>query len=109
MAVSRLAILALAGTLLGCAAQDAPQPVASLPAGVVQHTLETKPTGESVSWHGPDGRGTVTPIRTFRTRSGYCREYVVTVTVPDGAERETRREVACRDEAGIWRDPAIGV
>ena len=104
------AALALVAAVAGCS-RESPHPVASLPPAVVQHTLETKPTGESVRWHGPDGRqqGTMTPIRTFRTRLGYCREYVVTVTVPAGGVGETWREVACRDEAGIWRDPAIGV
>ena len=109
--MSRLTALAMAAVFIGCVAQIAPRPGAALPAAVVQHTLETKPTGESVGWQGPDGRqhGTITPVRTFRTRLGYCREYIVTLAEPAGGTGESWREVACRDEAGLWRDPAIGV
>ena len=100
---------ALALALLGCATQEA-RPAASLPPSVVQHTLETKPAGAVVSWQGVDGReqGTVMPVRTFRTRQGYCREYQVTVAGPGAAEQASWREVACRDAAGTWRDPEIG-
>jgi hypothetical protein len=109
--MSRATLSLVLMMLAGCTAPGTTPHTAALPAGVVQQALETVPAGEVVSWQAPDGRqhGTVMPIRTFRTTVGYCREYAVTLITPSGLAQDTWRDVACRDEAGVWRDAAIGV
>lgn len=111
-----LAILAVAGCAGGGRApggaarpaQAAADPP-SVPAAAVQEALEGKRSGEAVRWRVAGGAesGTVTPVRTFRTAAGFCREYAVTLSAADGAGRAWR-DVACRDPAGAWRpaDPA---
>lgn len=79
------------------------------PAAVLQDALETLPSGEAVRWRVADSArgGTVQPVRTFRTAQGFCREYAVTLTEPDGSGRAWR-EVACRDPDGVWQAVAGG-
>lgn len=77
------------------------------PAALVQRSLETLPSGRVVSWRDAAGgdSGTVQPVRTFLTASGFCREYALTLSRDDGSGR-TWREVACRDPDGFWREVA---
>jgi hypothetical protein len=82
---------------------------ADLPATVLQDALETLRSGEAVRWRLADSErgGTVQPVRTFRTAQGFCREYAVTLTEPDGSG-SAWREVACRDPSGVWQAMANG-
>jgi surface antigen len=105
--MNRTASLGFVGLLAGCLDQtlqsSAPLP-AIMRAAELQHALETQPSGTAVTWQSAaDGQfGTVTPVRTFRTPNGYCREYLVTLRGPDGVN-STWRDIACRDAAGVWR------
>ena len=74
-----------------------------VPATVVQFVLETRASGEVVSWKVQDGSqgGTVTALRTFRGPDGFCRDYAVTVTVAEG-EGGAWQSTACRDGQGYW-------
>lgn len=70
----------------------------------VQDTLEGVPSRQTVRWSSADGRatGTITPLRTFKIRSGYfCREFVEAVAV--GPDLKSEVQVACRDESGLWQ------
>lgn len=73
-------------------------------AATINHVLETVVSGKSVAWEVPEtgARGAVTPIRTYRSRSGHwCREY----RVHEEAASATadRRGVACRTGDKMWR------
>jgi surface antigen len=62
------------------------------------------PLNEPIHWNNPDSghRGTVTPIREGRTRTGaYCREFQTTVFV--GGEAQEGYGTACRQPDGSWR------
>lgn len=73
------------------------------PAEVVQYVLETRTSGEVVSWRVRDTAqsGTVTALRTFRGPNGFCRDYAVTVSVA-GGEGGAWESTACRDAQGYW-------
>lgn len=114
-AAHRLLPGVLVALAAGCAGQ-APPPTAAaapppppprVPEVVVQRTLEATPSGEAVRWRiaQTGQQGTVTPVRTFRTAAGFCREYAVTLSLPDGTGHAWR-DVACRDPAGSWRPPS---
>jgi hypothetical protein len=98
-----------AGDAAAAAAAAAAGPPPSVPAPVVQQALEATPSGEALRWREPASgrRGTVTPVRTFRTAQGFCREYAVTLSVPDGTGHAWR-DVACRDQAGVWQPAPVG-
>jgi surface antigen len=69
-----------------------------------QRSLETAPSGNTVSWRNPDSghAGTVTPQPSYQNASGsYCREYEQTITV-DG-RTETAHGTACRQSDGSWK------
>jgi surface antigen len=69
-----------------------------------QRALESAPSGRAVAWHNPDNghSGTVTPVRTYQTKSGrYCREYEQTVTIA-GNEQQAYG-TACREPDGTWQ------
>lgn len=72
------------------------------PAALVQRSLETLPSGRVVRWRDTAGDGTFQPVRTFRTASGFCREYALTLDRGDGSGHAWR-EIACRDPDGVWR------
>ena len=96
--------------IAGCASAPppaSPAAVAALPDEVVQYALETTPSGELVSWRtdGTGVQGTLTPLRTFKTTGGFCREYAVTLTESQGQGRAWQ-ETACRNAAGVWQQPA---
>lgn len=71
----------------------------------VQEALETARSRTSLSWtYVEDGsRGEITPLRTYRSTTGYyCREYMeIVYTSPDGNTR--RQRTACRDNDGLWK------
>lgn len=72
-------------------------------ASTTQNTLETVPTGEAVAWRNPDSGnyGTVTPVRTYQTAQGYCREFQQSVTI--GNRTEQAYGTACRQPDGSWK------
>ena len=99
----------LALGLAACQSQETPAPrIAALPDHVMQQALETVRSGEALTWQvSADGPpGTVTPIRTFRTNEGYCREFKVSLGQPGGGN--TWQAIACRDAAGVWRTFEVG-
>ncbi len=71
----------------------------------VQTALETATSDSSLEWSfAEDGsKGTVMPLRTYRSTTGfYCREYVEVVeTTTNG--RNSRQRTACRDLDGVWK------
>jgi surface antigen len=70
----------------------------------MQIALETHLSGRGRMWSSPKYgfSGRVTPVRTWRTRSGhFCRAFVEIVRLPSGSERIGRGR-ACRNEAGEW-------
>ena len=70
----------------------------------VGQVLERAPTGKPVIWNNPDqnSRYTVTPTRTYQTRSGtYCRDYQTQVLI--GGRLENARGTACRQSDGTWK------
>jgi surface antigen len=102
----RLAAAGAAAMLAACAGTQQAGPAATAadaPAVVVQYVLESRPSGEVVSWQakGAAQRGTVTALRTFRGPDGYCRDYALTVSDDDGAGAAWQ-ETACRDGLGEW-------
>ncbi len=69
-----------------------------------QKSLETGPSGSTMSWRNPDSghSGTVTPQPAYQNASGqHCREYEQTISV-DG-KTETAYGTACRQADGSWR------
>lgn len=65
--------------------------------------LDTQISGGSVTWQNPasGSRGTITPLRTFRTVNGrWCREY--REKVESVAVSEQRIGIACREADG-WQ------
>ncbi len=70
----------------------------------VQVALETSASGTEKSWQNPVSghSGSVTTIRTYKTKSGtYCRVYREDLSI--GARTERYTDTACRDSAGFWR------
>ena len=67
------------------------------------HSLETMPSGRTSTWSNPDSGnyGSVTPMKTYRTSRGYCREYQNTVTV--GGQQQSAYGTACRQPDGSWQ------
>ena len=66
------------------------------------HALEKMRSGSVSSWTNPDSgnSGTVTPMRTFKTASGYCREFQQKVIV--GGKEQDAHGTACRKPDGTW-------
>lgn len=72
-------------------------------AGTVNQALETKVSGQPVSWEAPDTgkRGAITPVRTYRSKSGHwCREYRIQVTAV--GKNRSWKGVACRTPKNGW-------
>ena len=71
----------------------------------LQEALETARSQSSLSWiYAEDGsKGQITPLRTYRSTTGYyCREYVEIVESPADS-RTARQRTACRDNDGLWK------
>jgi surface antigen len=69
-----------------------------------QIALETHLSNRARQWSSTrlDISGRITPLRTWRSRSGhFCRAFLELVRLPSGVER-TGRGHACRNEAGSW-------
>ena len=69
----------------------------------VQGALEKLTSGKAKAWESGDGayRGSVTPLRTFKTSKGlFCRDYRVTVTAHGRTGSYDR--TACRSAEGAW-------
>lgn len=69
-----------------------------------QSTLETAPTGRTISWSNPNtgANYTVTPTRTYQVATGrFCRDYTTWIFI-DGYE-EKASGTACRMPDGAWR------
>ncbi len=66
-------------------------------------TLETVRTGVSSSWRNPDtgNQYAVTPVRTYESSSGPCREYTIDAII--GGRREKVYGTACRQPDGSWK------
>ncbi len=66
-------------------------------------SLETVRTGVPSAWRNPDtgAEYEFTPVRTFETSQGPCREYRVEAYV--GGKRETVYGTACRQPDGSWK------
>src|SRR5512140_3437773 len=70
---------------------------------VLQRTLETALSGETGRWRNDatNNSGSVRPLRTFRTASGYfCREFQESIAA-NGADAPQVR-TACRNPDGVW-------
>lgn len=70
----------------------------------MQTALETHLSGRGRQWSSQNSSysGRITPLRTWRSRSGhFCRAFVEIVRLPSGIERVGNGQ-ACRTEAGIW-------
>ena len=113
----RLSVLTGLALLLGACAQTpaggysdpaygtlAP-PAEALARDTVQEALETARSRTSLSWvYAEDGsKGEITPLRTYRSTTGYyCREYMeIVVSADDG--RTSRQRTACRNADGLWK------
>ena len=96
------------GALVACTTPAPPAPPAIAPAGptaaVTQFVLEGTPSGEIVAWRvaATGAHGTLTPLRTFRRPTGYCRDYAVTASDVEGGGAAWQA-TACRDGGGQWR------
>lgn len=68
-----------------------------------QQALETSRTGSVMAWRNPDNghSGTITPVRTYESSEGYCREFQQTITV--GGKTEKAYGKACRQPDGAWK------
>lgn len=69
-----------------------------------QSALEGNRTGQSSQWSNPDTghSGSVTPTRTYKSKSGeVCREFQQTIVV--GGREENGFGTACREADGSWR------
>ncbi len=66
-------------------------------------TLENVRTGVSSTWKNPDtgNKYTVTPIKTYETSAGPCREYTVDAVVAGKPEKVYG--TACRRADGSWK------
>ncbi|MDG1436706.1 MAG: RT0821/Lpp0805 family surface protein [Rickettsiaceae bacterium] len=64
--------------------------------------LEYSHSGNRVEWKNPDNGnyGSVTPTKTFKKESRYCREYIQEVTI--GGEKSKAYGQACRKPDGQW-------
>lgn len=67
------------------------------------YALERTPAGTTSVWRNPDSghSGSVTPLRTWETDAGYCREFEQTIRV--GGRSERGYGTACREPDGSWR------
>ena len=70
----------------------------------LQTALESRRSGETLFWLGETSSfGSVTPLRTWRSRSGhFCRAFEEEVRA-DKAAPQLEQSVACRESDGIWK------
>jgi len=71
-----------------------------------QQALETKLSQAPTFWtnEATGNAGVITPLRTYRTSTGYyCRVYQERIHHRTGSP-VTRTATACRDDGGVWRN-----
>ncbi|GAB2186504.1 RT0821/Lpp0805 family surface protein [Roseibium sp. LAB1] len=71
----------------------------------LQAALEKTVSGKDRSWQNPasGASGTVTPLKTWKNRSGdFCRSYRERIKLADG-QTISRRGVACRSPDAVWK------
>ena len=68
-----------------------------------QQALEYTATNQSSSWRNPDSGAqySVTPVRTYETAQGPCREYETEAII--NGRREVVVGNACRQPDGTWK------
>ncbi|WP_353621276.1 RT0821/Lpp0805 family surface protein [Labrenzia sp. R4_1] len=69
-----------------------------------QNALEKSLSGKTSSWRNQEtgASGSVTPVRTWKTRSGvYCRAYRENILLASGTRRQDNG-TACRNKSGKW-------
>ena len=70
----------------------------------LQDTLEHTASQQTRRWSvaGSQTRGSVTPLRTFKIKTGhYCREFRETISSA-AAGVQVGEQIACRNGAGLW-------
>ena len=75
---------------------------------VSRQALESEPVGHAVVWRDSEAGVTavITPATAFRDRTGrWCRPYDLELAADNRDPETRRRQVACRDEAGVWMPP----
>jgi surface antigen len=104
---ARLATTA-AGTLLGAylgnqAGQSLDRADEVYASRAEASALEYAPTGSATPWRNPDtgSYGTVTPVETYETAGGYCREFQHKAKI--GGRNEQVYGTACRGPDGQWQ------
>lgn len=88
----------IAGQVIAAQAKDR-----ELMAVAFAQALDSRRSGQMVSWQNPDSgsSGSFMPLRTFRAADGrWCREYEQ--RLDQGGATDTRLGIACRD-AGGWQ------
>jgi surface antigen len=98
---------AAAGTLLGAwlgneAGKSLDRADAAYASGAQAHALEYAPAGAATPWRNPDSGsyGTVTPVHTYQTGAGYCREFQHKAKI--GGKTQQVYGTACRNAEGAW-------
>ena len=74
-----------------------------LMAAAFAQALDSRRSGQMVSWENPDSgsSGSFTPLHTFRAADGrWCREFQQ--RLDQGGATDTRLGIACRDPEG-WQ------
>ena len=65
--------------------------------------MEYQKTNSTVEWRNPDSGnyGKITPVRTFQSKGGYCREFQQEVVI--GGKSQAAYGIACRQPDGNWQ------
>jgi surface antigen len=99
---------AAAGTLLGAwlgneAGRSLDRADALYAGRAEAQALEYAPAGSATPWRNPDtgSYGTVTPVDTWETADGYCREFQHKAKI--GGRTEEVFGTACRSPDGAWQ------
>jgi surface antigen len=99
---------AAAGTLLGAflgheTGKSLDRADAAYASRAETHALEYAPAGAATPWRNPDSGsyGTVTPVHTYATADGYCREFQHKAKI--GGRNEQVWGTACRTPDGSWQ------
>jgi surface antigen len=99
---------AAAGTLLGAflgneAGKSLDRADATYASRAEAAALEYAPAGSATPWRNPDSGsyGTVTPVHTYETAGGYCREFQHKAKI--GGRNEQVYGTACRSADGAWQ------
>ena len=73
-----------------------------LMATTTHKALEYQPSGNSVGWKNPDSghSGEITPVKTYETSKGYCREFYNDVYI--NGKKQRAYGTACRKPDGSW-------